>query len=300
MSKIAISGASGDLGRRVSEILLNRMDAKDLTLVTRNPLGRSDATALGAKVRFGNYRDPDSLEKAYEGADVLMLISGHAVAKRIPEHRNAIAAAKKAGVKHIVYTSVAGIHPRNPTISAGDHIVTERDLYDSGLDYTILRNQTYAELFTPMAQSALGSGIWLQVGDEGLISPVSKRDIAQCAAICLLEPERHSRVTYEITGPDLLSFRDIAGMFSTLYQVPIKYQVISPEEMYAAFDSWGIPRDYTEDAGDPAVTYGSNEVVTAYIAFDEGYHAILSHHVRFITGKKPVPLLQVITQAKPS
>jgi NAD(P)H dehydrogenase (quinone) len=299
MGRIAVSGASGDLGRRTSEILLTRLDPRDLTLVTRHPQSRTDAASRGVRVVAGDYRDPESLEKAYAGSDVLMLISGHAVGRRIPEHRNAIAAAKKVGIKHIVYTSVAGIHPRNPTISAGDHLVTEHDLYESGLGYTILRNQTYSELITPMAQSALDSGTWLQVGNKGRIAPVSKDDIASCAATCLLEPERHSRVTYEITGPDLLSFSDIAAMFSKLYGVPIDYKVITPEQMYAAFDSWGIPRGYSDDDPHPARAYGSDEIVTAYIAFDQGYHAILSHHVEFVTGTRPVSLREVVVKAKP-
>jgi NAD(P)H dehydrogenase (quinone) len=297
MSKIAISGASGDLGRRTTQALLQHVEPRSLTLVTRDPDSLAAAAAQGAKVCRGNYRDPASLEAAYAGNDVLMVISGHAVSKRIPEHRNAIAAAKKAGIKHIVYTSVAGVHPRNPTISAGDHIVTEQDLRESGLGYTILRNQTYAELFPLMAQSALDSGKWFQVGNQGVIAPVSKRDIAACAATCLLEPGRHSRVTYEITGPELLSFPDIARMFSALYDVPIEYVVVTPEEMYAKFDSWGIPRGYTEGATDPAVTYGSEELVTAYVAFDQDYHAILSHHVQFITGKKPYPLREIVIAA---
>jgi NAD(P)H dehydrogenase (quinone) len=298
MSRIAVSGASGDLGRRITEVLLTHVHPQDLTLVTRSPLKRDEASARGVKVCRGNYRDPASLEEAYQGCDVLMLISGHAVSKRVPEHRNAIAAAKKAGIQHIVYTSVAGVHPRNPTISAGDHIATERDLQESGLGYTILRNQTYAELITPMAQSALQSGTWFQVGDKGLISPVSKRDIALAAATCLLQPDLHSRVIYEITGPQLWSFRDISRNISMLYDVPIEYQVVTPEEMYAKFDSWGIPRGYTEDAADPAVTYGSQELVTAYMAFDQGYHAILSHHVKFITGQEPRALREVLDEAK--
>lgn len=298
MSRIAISGASGDLGRRVSEILMSRMNPADLTLVSRHPQNRADAAKRGARVVAGDYRDPESLLKAYEGNDVLMVISGHAVAKRIPEHRNAIAAAKKVGVRHIVYTSVAGIHPRNPTISAGDHIVTECDLHDSGLGYTSLRNQTYSELITPMAQSALESGLWLQVGDKGLIAPVSKDDIALCAATCLLEPDKHSRVNYEITGPELLSFRDIADMFSRLYRVPIGYKVITPKQMFEAFDAWGIPRGYDEDSTHPAASYGSEEIVSAYEAFDQGYHAILSHHVEYITGRKPIALGEIIAKAK--
>ena len=176
--------------------------------------------------------------------------------------------------------------------------MTEQDLRVSGLGYTILRNQTYAGLFTLMAQSALASGKWFQVGNKGMISPVSKRDIALCAARCLLEPGRHSRVSYEITGPELLSFTDISRMFSALYDVPIEYVVVTPEEMYAKFDASGIPRGYTEGATDPAVTYGSDELVTAYIAFDQDYHAILSHHVQFITGRKPYPLHEILVADK--
>jgi NAD(P)H dehydrogenase (quinone) len=298
VGRIAISGASGDLGKRITTILLERVDPKTLTLVSRSPLNTSEAAARGASVHFGDYRNLASLELAYKGCDVLMLISGHAVAERIPEHRNAIAAAKKAGIKHIVYTSVAGVHPRNPTISAGDHIVTERDLHESGLGYTILRNQTYSELITPMAQSALHLGKWFQVGDKGLISPVSKRDIAMCAATCLLEPEDHSRVIYEITGPQLLSFREIAGMMSKVYQLPIEYQVLTPDEMYTKFDEWGFARSVTEGAADPGAVYGSEELVTAYIAFDQNYHAILSHHVEFITKRKPIALREIVEEAR--
>jgi NAD(P)H dehydrogenase (quinone) len=293
MSKIVISGASGDLGRRITETLLSQVDPQRLTLVTRNPQGLQALADRGARVCHGNFRDSASLDAAYAGGDVLMLISGHAVAKRIPEHRAAIAAAKKAGIRHIVYTSVAGIHPRNPTISAGDHIVTERDLQESGLSFTILRNQTYSEIFTMMAQAPIHTGQWFQLSDRGLVSPVSKQDIARCAATCLLEPEQHARVTYEITGPELMSFRDISQMFAKLYGRPIEYVQITPEALYAQFDAMGVPRGYTEDAKDPLLTYGSDEVVTAFIAFDQNYHAILSHHVEFITGRKPLSLLEI-------
>lgn len=136
------------------------------------------------------------------------------------------------------------------------------------------------------------------MGDKGLVAPVSKDDIALCAATCLLEPEKHSRVIYEITGPQLLSFRDIADMFSRLYRVPIGYKIITPAQMYEAFDAWGIPRSFNEDSDHPAASYGSDEIVSAYVAFDQGYHAILSHHVEFITGQKPVPLREIMARAR--
>jgi NAD(P)H dehydrogenase (quinone) len=108
----------------------------------------------------------------------------------------------------------------------------------------------------------------------------------------------HSRVTSEITGPEVLSFRDSSDTISQLYNVPIEFEIITPEELYRLFDSWGIPRGYTEDAGDPAMTYGSDELVTAYLAFEQGYHAILSHHVKFIAGQEPIPPRAVLAEAR--
>lgn len=296
MHKIVISGASGDLGRRITALLVDRTAPEDLTLVTRTPEKLADRAQIGVTVHAGDYNDPAALEAAYAGSDVLMLISGLAVTKRVPEHRNAINAARKAGIKHIVYTSVAGIHPRNPTLSATDHIVTEGDLRDSGLGYTVLRNATYAEVFpTIAAQPALRTGQWIQAAGEGLMAPVSKRDIALCAATCLIEPELHNGAIYEISGLELVSFRDIAALTAEIYDVPIEYKPVTPEQRYEIFDAMGVPRHYSDDmaAHPDAHMWASDEMVTADIAWSMGFHAILSHHVKFITGKDPYTLREV-------
>ncbi|MES2301417.1 MAG: SDR family oxidoreductase [Pseudomonadota bacterium] len=301
MHNIVISGASGDLGRRITAILLDRIAPANLALVTRTPAKLADRAQVGVAVHAGDYNDPAALEAAYAGSDVLMLISGLAVTKRVPEHRNAINAAKKAGIKHIVYTSVAGIHPRNPTLSATDHIVTEGDLRDSGLGYTILRNATYAEVFPTIAsQPALRSGKWIQAAGEGLMAPVSKRDIALCAATCLMHPDLHNGAIYEISGTELVSFRDIAAITSEVYGVPIEYVPVTTEERYAQFDAMGVPRTYSEsmDAHPDTHLWASDEMVTADIAWSMGFHAILSHHVKFITGKDPYTLREVFAFCK--
>ena len=213
MSRIVVSGASGDLARRITGLLLERVDPASLTLVSRSPDKLAAHASRGVRMFRGDYNDPPALEAAYAGCDTLMLISGLAVTKRVPEHRNAIEAARKAGIRHIVYTSVAGIHPRNPTLSATDHIVTENDLRNCSLGYTILRNATYAEVFpTIAAQPVLRSGKWVQVAGHGRLAPVSKRDIALAATHCLLEPALHAGATYEISGPELLGFREIAAL----------------------------------------------------------------------------------------
>jgi NAD(P)H dehydrogenase (quinone) len=230
-----------------------------------------------------------------------MLISSLAVTKRVPEHRNAINAAKRSGIKHIVYTSTAGIHPQNPTLSASDHIVTEDDLRRCGIGYTIMRNACYAEVFpTVAAQPVLRSGEWVQVEGDGKLAPISKNDIARTAVACMLNPTRHDGAVYEVTGPDLVSFRDIAAMASEVYGVPIRYVPVSVEERYAMLDAMGVPRQYAEgmDGHPDAHLWCSDEMVTADVAFQAGYHGILTHHVEFITGQKPRSLREVFELCK--
>jgi NAD(P)H dehydrogenase (quinone) len=301
MTKYVISGASGSLGGKITQLLLEEIPVEDLTLTTRTPDKLHALAARGVTILPGDYNDPQALERAYAGNDVLMLISSLAVTKRVPEHRNAINAARKAGIKHIVYTSTAGIHPQNPTLSASDHIVTEDDLRRCGMGYTIMRNACYAEVFpTVAAQPVLRSGEWVQVEGNGKLAPISKDDIARTAVACLLDPARHDGAVYEITGPNLVSFRDIAAMTSEVYGVPIAYVPVSIEARYAMLDAMGVPRTYREgmDGHPDAHLWCSEEMVTADIAFQAGYHGILSHHVEFITGQKPAPLRAVFERCK--
>lgn len=251
----------------------------------------------------GDYTDTASLDAAYAGNDTLMMISGLNVLQRVPEHENAINAARKAGISHIVYTSVSGAHPRNRTPSSTDHTATEALLRTSGINYTCLRNQAYSEFATDQYAAGLMTGQFHFVGNgDGKFSPVTRADIALCAATILREPDKHQNVVYEITGPELISFRELAGRFAEMYGRPIEYVGLTPEEMWAKFDEWGAPR-----VGDPSANsatetlkcMGSNELVENYIAWDEQLHAILSHHVEYITGKKPTPLYEVMLAAKP-
>jgi NAD(P)H dehydrogenase (quinone) len=301
MTKYVISGASGSLGGKIATLLLEQVPAADVTLVTRTPDKLDAFKQRGVTVHPGDYNDPAALERAYTGSDVLMMISSMAVTERIPEHRNAINAAKAAGIKHIIYTSTAGIHPQNPTLSASDHIVTEDDLRRCGIGYTIMRNACYAEVFpTVAAQPVLRSGEWVQVEGNGKLAPISKDDIARTAVACLLDPDRHNGAVYEITGPDLVSFRDIAAMTSEVYGVPIKYRSVSVDERYAMLDAIGVPRKFSEgmDGHPDAHLWCSEEMVSADIAFQAGYHAILSGHVEFITGEKPASLRAVFDRCK--
>ncbi|WP_409468964.1 SDR family oxidoreductase [Streptomyces sp. HC307] len=301
MGRIVISGASGDLGRRVTDLLLNADPRVELTLVTRNPEKLGRRAEQGLRVCRGDYRDPESLNAAYSGADTLFLISGMNLGRRISGHRTAIAAAQRAGIRHVVYTSVGGVQPKNPALSAKDHYQTELDLQGSGLAYTILRNSLYSEIVSNVLLApAAATGLMKQATGDGFLAPVAKSDVARSAATCLLQNERHAGAVYEITGTELLTFHDVARIGSEVHGVSIRYVPVSAEERLSFFDSVGIPRTYDPHMPPSADghMWASDELVSAEVAVAEGYQAILSHHVKHITGQDPASLRSVMERCK--
>lgn len=301
MSRIVISGASGDLGRQVTDLLVHADSHRELTLVTRTPAKLAHRETDRVSLRRGDYQDPDSLDTAYRGGDVLFLISGLNLGRRISEHRNAIAAARRAGIRHIVYTSVGGVQPRNPALSATDHYQTELDLRASGLSYTILRNSLYSEIVSLiLVAPAVQTGVMRQATGSGFLAPVSKLDVARSAAACLRTPETHAGAVYEITGSELLDFETIARIGSEVHGTPIEYERVTAEERLAFFDSVGIPRTYDPNMppSPDGHMWASDELVTAEVAVAEGYQAILSHHVEQITGHEPETLRSVMNRVK--
>ena len=290
MNKIVVSGASGDLGRRITHELLGRIAPGNLTLTSRSPDALADQAAQGVRIHQADYNDPAALEAAYRGNDVLMLISSMAVTRRVPEHRNAIEAAVRAGIKHIVYTSTCGIHPANPTLSAGDHIRTEQILRDCGLGYTVFRNACYAEVIPEnIAPSAIATGKWVQLEGVARLAPVWKDDIARCSATALTDTARHNGAIYEISGPEILSFQDMAALVSEVHGVPIDYVAITVDELQASFDAAGVWSEYSEDMPTHPEfhRWTSDEMVSAQQGFAQGFHHILTGHVELITGTPP-------------
>lgn len=301
MSRIVISGASGDLGRRVTDLLLGANPEMNLTLVTRNPAKLPRRDAAGLRVCRGDYRDSASLDAAYEGGDILFLISGLDLGKRVQEHRNAIAAAKKSGISHIVYTSVGGVQRNNPALSAKDHYQTELDLRASGLEYTFLRNALYSEILTNIViPPAVASGRLELSMANAHMAPLSKRDVARCAARCLLDAERHAGAVYEVTGAEMLSFHDMAAIASQVHGKPVSYVPVTPEQRLAFFDSLGYPREYNPDMKPSADghMWASDELLSAELAVAQGYQAVMSHHVEQITGQAPESFRSVMERCK--
>src|SRR5262245_42107839 len=127
-ARLAITGATGQLGRRTAELLLAQCAPRDVILTTRTPDALADLAGRGVDVRRADFDDPPSLRGAFAGADRLLLISATDLQRRIAQHQAAIDAAKAAGVRHVIYTSGSKPAPPNPAAVAPSHYATERAL----------------------------------------------------------------------------------------------------------------------------------------------------------------------------
>lgn len=288
--RIIITGASGQFGRATVQGLLTRVPASDLILVTRDPRKLADFAALGAVVRRGDYDEPDSLATAFAGGERMLLMSAVKVGSRLPQHHNAIEAAIAAGVRHIVYTSYVGKDGENPSLAVSDHRGTEQMLRGCGTDWTILRNSQYIDaVIEAQAPHALRNRRWLASAGDGRIAPVAREDCVRCAVAVLAEAG-HRDVTYDITGPELLSYRDIAVLISEVADAPVDYVVTDDEGMYAFFDGLGIPRVAVADQVVDAIPWSSDDMVSVERSIREGFMAVLTDHVERLTGRTPISI----------
>ena len=217
----------------------------------------------------------------------MLMISAMRVGKRIQPHTNAIEAAVKAGVRHIVYTSVIGADSDNPSLAVKDHRVTEEVLRKSGIAWTALRDSQYTDaLIEVAAPVAISTGRWLASAAEGLIAPVVRQDCIDCA-VAVMASNGHENTVYNITGPELLSYRDIAGICAEVSGKPIDYQPVSDEQMYAVFDSMGIPREPVDDLVVGGVPWCSDDMVSFERSIREGRFAVITDHVQKLAGHAP-------------
>jgi len=235
--KIIVSGASGQLGGLVVEALLARGVApSDLILVSRSPEELADYAAMGASTRFGDFTQPESLATAYAGGDKLLIISlntrgnpnPRVATERAALQKTAIDAAVAAGVQHIVYTSFVDAD-RNTSPIAVDHRATEADLRGSGVAWTSLRDQWYADRIVAEAEQMIANGSAVVAADERGTAYVTREDCAAAAAAVLTTPGHENRV-YEITGPELVFRSDIARIASELTGAPIEIRTATPDE----------------------------------------------------------------------
>jgi NAD(P)H dehydrogenase (quinone) len=274
--------------------LLERVPASEVILVTRRPQELTALARRGVTVRFGDFDQPESLRSAFAGGERMLLISTLSVGRRSEQHIRALRAAIAAGVRYIAYTSSGGMHARNPADVIRDHLPTELALRDSGSAFTILRDSLYIEAaLYQIAPRALAVGKWISSTGEGRVSFVAKADCAACAVEALTN-EAHEGKTYEIAGPELLSYREVAAIAAEIDGRAVEYTPVSDEEMAAMLAAAGVPVDYTEGMYTKGVgTSSIKDIVSYERGVREGYFAIQSQDVEKILGRPPVRLRNV-------
>jgi NAD(P)H dehydrogenase (quinone) len=233
---IAITLASGQLGRLVVQALQTRAPHDDVVALVRSP---EKALDLGVDVREADYDRPDTLDRALADVDTLLLISGPVPGTRVAQHRNAIDAAKRAGVQRIVYTSA--LHADvSPLDIAPDHRATEAMLKESGVPYTILRHGWYTENYLSSVSGALAGGALLGSARDARISSATRADYAAADAAVLVGTG-HEGKTYELAGDEAWTFADFAAEISRQSGRDIPYRDLPPSEYIAILESVGLP-----------------------------------------------------------
>jgi NAD(P)H dehydrogenase (quinone) len=275
---IGVTGASGHLGRAVSEGLLEQVETNEVRLITRDPSRLDDLRARGVEVRRGDFDEPTTLEAAFASLDRLLLISTDALGARVAGQEAAIEAAARAGVEHVVYTSVGNPSDDNPAVVAPEHRATEDALRSSGLRWTFLRNGIYSDLLLGSAPAAVASGTLIANSAAGRSGYVTRADCA-AVAVAVLTGDGHAETAYDITGPEALDAHDVAAIYSELSGRRIEVALLDDEAWIAAM---------VEHAGMP------EPVAAAYASFGaaqrEGYSAVVTDRVELLTGRAPQSL----------
>ena len=236
---IVITGASGQLGRLVIQSLLTKVPASRIVAAVRNPEKVSDLAALGVQVRRADYTDSSSLDAAFQGAEKVLLISSSEIGQRQTQHRNAINAARRAGVALLAYTSL--LHAdTSPLGLAGEHVATEAWLGQSGVPFVLLRNGWYTENYLASIPPALQHGAFIGSAGEGRIASAARADYAEAAAVALTTPEQSGKV-YELAGDGAYTLAGFAAELSRQSGKAIPYVDMSENEYKSALVSAGLP-----------------------------------------------------------
>lgn len=234
---IAVTGATGQLGRIVIENLKQRTSTSSILALVRKP---EQAEALGVAARAFDYSKTETLDAALSGVETLLLISSSEIGQRAAQHANVIAAAKRAGIKRIVYTSV--LHADSSVLPLADeHRATEATLKASGLSYTLLRNGWYTENYTGFAGVALANGALFGSAGEGRISSATREDLAEAAAV-VLTADGHENTTYELAGDTSWTLADLAAEISKQTGKNIPYRNLPEADYAAALEGVGLPK----------------------------------------------------------
>lgn len=274
--KTLITGATGQLGRLVVKHLLDQLPANDIAVSVRTPSKADDLAAKGIDVRHGDFNDLALMTAAFKDVETALIISAEDNnATRIKQHRTAVDAAKAAGVKHVVYTSI--IDPRADadfTYSA-IHLDTENYIKQSGLKHTMLRNSFYADLLLAGVPHALETGDYGAPAGDAKITYIPRNDLAEAAAVVLANPAEHINKTYDLTGTKGVTHTEIAGYIADATGKPVKFVDLPADIHTGILGSLGLP-DHLVEA-----------LSGLYVGAKKGDYETINDDFETVVGRKP-------------
>ncbi|MBN9931241.1 SDR family oxidoreductase [Pantoea agglomerans] len=245
---IAVTGATGQLGRIVIDALLKKVPAGEIVAAVRTPAKAADLAALGVIVRQADYGQPETLEAAFAGVDKLLLISGSEVGQREAQHKAVIEAARAAGVGFIAYTSL--LHADTSPLGLGvEHRATEALLKASGIPFALLRNGWYSENYAASIPPALAHHAFIGAAGEGRIASAARQDYAEAAAEVMTREDQAGKV-YELAGDDSYTLAQFAAEIAAQSGEKVDYVNLSQSEFAAALKNAGLPEGLAEMLAD--------------------------------------------------
>jgi NAD(P)H dehydrogenase (quinone) len=280
MSAILVTGASGALGRAVTRALVADGQS-DLILGSRTPGMLSEFEGPSTRLRRVDFDEPATLGDAFSEVGRALLISTDELAepgKRRRQHRAALQAASRAGVRHVAYTSMPNPKTSGPVTFAGDHAAVEDELAESGLGYTSLRNSWYAENLLAYLPAIVRDGTWFTAAGEGRIAYVTRDDAAAAAVL----GRNDGLGPLDVAGPDALTVDEIAACVSDATGRSLKIEHVGPDRLAVELNRQGVP-----PAVIPLVVM--TEVAQALGSFDVSPAALTS-----LLGRRLQPLSQFL------
>jgi len=244
---ILVTGATGNLGKSTIDFLLQKgTSASNIIALVRDETKAEDLKTKGVKIRVADYDNYTALLEAFKGVAQLLLVSASDIFIRSQQHENVVNAAKEADVKYIYYTSSERKNETETSpiwVLEKTHIETEKLIKESGMIYTIFRNNLYLDAL-PMffGEQVLTTGIFLPAGEtKGAFA--SRNDMAEAIANVIVS-EGHENKEYSLSNTEHISFVEIAKELSEIVGKEINY-VSPPQEVYVeTLTKAGVPTDY--------------------------------------------------------
>ncbi|QIZ08117.1 SDR family oxidoreductase [Priestia megaterium] len=284
--KILVTGATGKLGSKVVETLLKTVPADQLAVSVRNPEKAEGLKALGVEVRQGDFDKPETLDAAFSGIDRLLIVSSSEVRLggdevRMRQHANAVAAAERAKVKFIAFTSAPNAEKSNFFL-APVYKATEEAIVKTGIPYSFLRNNWYLENEIGSIQAAMSGAPWITATRDGKVGWALRQDMAEATAN-VLTGNGHENTIYELSGK-LMTHKELVSILETVLGKEIPFQQVDDDTYAEIMKGAGVPEAFLP------------MLINTQKGIREGGLEVESNDLEKLLGRSVIPIREALNQ----